>query len=127
VTAQGWLWGPAAPLTALLGGHEWLSPLGGGSGVTARDMTARRGKRSVGVAHGVQRLLELHQDGASVAVIAATLNAEGFRTPAGVRWHRSSVARVIAHQIRRSAGPPDASPGVRRFAWRGEAADHPPS
>ena len=45
--------------------------------------------------HGLHRLLRLHRDGASLATIAAALNAEGFRTPQGMRWHRATVARVI--------------------------------
>ena len=126
VTAQGWLWGPAVPLTALVDGREWMRPLAAGSGTTACDMTRRREKRDAGVVPGLQRLIELHQAGTSVAMITDTLNAEGFRSPAGARWHRTSVARVIAHQIRRSAGPPDASPGARRFTRREDAADRPP-
>jgi diguanylate cyclase (GGDEF)-like protein len=85
----------------------------------------KRGKRDV--SQGLQRLLALHQDGASVAAIAAALDAEGLRTPAGARWHETSVAHVIAHQIRRCAGPPDAAKRPRRLAWRRESAGHPPS
>jgi diguanylate cyclase (GGDEF)-like protein len=127
VTAQGWLWGPSVPLTALLDGREFTSPLATADEATAPDLTARRGKRDVSVAHGLRRLIELHQEGASVTAIAATLNAEGFRTPAGVRWQSTSVARVLAHQIRRCAGPADAAPSTRRVARRNEAAAHPPS
>ena len=123
VTAQGWLWGPAAPLAALVSGRAWRSPLATGTGAGACDPATRRGKRDVSVVHGLQRLVELHQAGASVAEITATLDAEGFRTPAGVRWQRTSVAHVIAHQIRRSAGPADTSSSARRFARREDAAD----
>jgi hypothetical protein len=83
-------------------------------------------KRDVSVPHGLKRLLELHQIGASVAAIAAALNDEGFRTPAGLPWHRSSVARVLAHQIRRCGGTPDPGAGARRLA-RAEGASPPPS
>jgi hypothetical protein len=46
--------------------------------------------------HGLHRLLRLHRDGASLTTIAAALNAEGYRTPRALRWHRASVARVIS-------------------------------
>jgi diguanylate cyclase (GGDEF)-like protein/PAS domain S-box-containing protein len=127
VIGQGWLWSPSVPLSALLSGREWMSSLATASLATAGARTTRRWQRDVSVAHGLQRLLELHQYGASVATIAATLNAEGFRTPAGLRWHRTSVARVIAHQIRRCAGTPDVCASGRRAPWRGESAGRPPS
>jgi diguanylate cyclase (GGDEF)-like protein len=126
-TAQGWLWGPAVPVTALLSGRGWTSPLPPGSGLSAHGRTTVRGRRDVGVTHGLRRLLELHQDGAPVAAIAATLNAEGVRTPAGRRWHRTSVARVLAHRIRRCARTPDAAPLDRRSSRRGGTAAPRPS
>jgi diguanylate cyclase (GGDEF)-like protein len=103
VTAQGWLWGPAVSVTALLDGHEWMSPLATGSDGAGRAGTPRRGKRDVSGVHGLARLLELHRGGAPLDTIAAALDAEGFRTPAGRRWHRSTVARFISQRIRRSA------------------------
>jgi diguanylate cyclase (GGDEF)-like protein/PAS domain S-box-containing protein len=124
LTAQGWLWSPAVPVTALLGGRAWGSPLPLGSGPTAPARVRRR-RRDAGVAEGLQRLLELHQDGVSVATIAASLNAEGFRTASGLRWHRSSVNRVIAHHIRRSTGTPEAGTSARRPAWRPETGSLP--
>jgi diguanylate cyclase (GGDEF)-like protein/PAS domain S-box-containing protein len=127
VTAQGWLWSPAVPLTALLSGREWISALGTAGEATVRARTTWRGMRDVSVAHGLKRLQELHQDGASPAAVAAALNAEGFRTPGGLRWHRSSVARVIAHQIRRGAGTPEASSGTPGATWRAAAASRRPS
>jgi EAL domain-containing protein (putative c-di-GMP-specific phosphodiesterase class I) len=127
VTAQGWLWSTAVPVSALLSGREWLSPLATVIAPSARARASRRRTRDAGVADGLRRLLELHQYGAPLATIAAALNAEGFRTPAGVRWQPSSVARVIAHQIRRFAGPPDASPTVRRGVGRVDPVPHPPA
>ena len=84
-----------------------------------------RGRRDVADAHGVERLLELHRDGAPIDTIAAALDAEGFRTPAGRRWHPSSVARLISQRIRRSAGTPDDCPDVRRLARPLGPAIHP--
>ncbi len=123
VTAQGWLWGPAVPLTALVDGHTWTSPLA----TTAPVPHAGKTTRDASVSHSLRRLLELYQDGASVAAIAATLNSERLRTPTGVRWHGASVARVIAHRIRRCAGPTDGAASPRRLAWRRESAGQPPS
>jgi hypothetical protein len=115
VTAQGWFWGPAVPVTALLGRRTPTGPLATTGVPTAQARTA---KRDTGVSQSLQRLLELHQNGASASTIATTLNAERLCTPTGVRWHGASVARVLAHRIRRSAGPPDAVASHRRPAWR---------
>ena len=46
--------------------------------------------------HGLHRIVRLHREGASLATIAAALNAEQYRSPTDQRWHTSSVARVIA-------------------------------
>jgi diguanylate cyclase (GGDEF)-like protein len=115
VTAQGWFWGPAVPVTALLGERTLTGP----QAMTAvRTAQARTAKRDAGVSQSLQRLLELHQNGASATTIATTLNAERLCTPTGVGWHGASVARVLAHRIRRCAGPPDAVANPRRPAWR---------
>jgi EAL domain-containing protein (putative c-di-GMP-specific phosphodiesterase class I) len=46
--------------------------------------------------HGLNNLLRLHRAGASLRSVASALNREGYRTPAGSRWHPTSVAAVIA-------------------------------
>ncbi|WP_222263015.1 EAL domain-containing protein [Modestobacter marinus] len=127
VTAQGWLWGPARPMTALLSGREWSTPLATGSGQGPRAGATRPVVRDAGIAHGLQRLLQLHRNGANIATITAALNAEGFRTPTGRRWRRSTVARLISERIRRSARRPDDCPNARRVAWRVEPAARPPA
>jgi DNA invertase Pin-like site-specific DNA recombinase len=43
----------------------------------------------------IRRILELHQDGASLRSIAATLEAEGRPPKRGGRWHPQTVARVL--------------------------------
>lgn len=123
-TAQGWFWGPAVPVTHLVRGRTWRRPLATGRG-PAPARTPKRVTRGGTVSHWLQRLLALHQDGASVAAIAATLDAEGLRTPTGARWSEISVAHVIAHQIRRCAGAPDTAPGARRSWWRAQTAGTP--
>jgi diguanylate cyclase (GGDEF)-like protein/PAS domain S-box-containing protein len=45
--------------------------------------------------HGLHRLVALSRDGGSATTIAAALNADGYHTPRGPRWHTSSVARVM--------------------------------
>jgi hypothetical protein len=49
----------------------------------------------VTIAHGLHRIVALHRDGGSPTTIAAALNADGYQTPRGLRWHTSSVARAI--------------------------------
>jgi hypothetical protein len=46
--------------------------------------------------HGLRRLIQLHQEGQSATTVAAALNAAGFRTPSGQRWHQRTVTRAIA-------------------------------
>jgi diguanylate cyclase (GGDEF)-like protein/PAS domain S-box-containing protein len=45
--------------------------------------------------HGLHRLVALLRDGGSATTIAAALNADGYHTPRGPRWHTNSVARVM--------------------------------
>jgi hypothetical protein len=52
--------------------------------------------------HGLHRITHLHGGGASLATIAAALNAEQYRSPTDQRWHPTSVARVIADAADRS-------------------------
>ena len=61
----------------------------------SRRAPAARKQEPVTTEHGLQQLMRMHRQGASLTTIAAALNAEGFRTPQGMRWHRATVARVI--------------------------------
>jgi EAL domain len=115
-TAQGWLWGPALPVTTLLDGRARTGSHGAGH-QSARSATPGHGRREVPDAHGIERLLELHRGGASIDAIAAVLDAAGFRTPTGRRWRPARVARVISERIRRSAGTPDDGADARRPLW----------
>ena len=95
--AQGWLWSAAVPAAELRVGG-WPAPAGL---LPVRSSRPRRQVRRTttlppGPEHGLDRLLELHRSGASLASIAAALNSERFRTPEGVRWHRTTVARAVA-------------------------------
>lgn len=93
--AQGFLWTRPLPVGAL---EHWLQqtqPLGH---ALAEGATSPGGLTAVGVAHGAQqgRIQQMHAEGVPAHTIAAALNAVGSRTPAGMRWHGRSVARVLA-------------------------------
>lgn len=49
--------------------------------------------------HGLERMLALHQEGASVGSIASALNREGYVAPTGRRWHPTSVARALEEAL----------------------------
>ncbi|MGY1740077.1 MULTISPECIES: putative bifunctional diguanylate cyclase/phosphodiesterase [unclassified Blastococcus] len=103
-TAQGWLWGPAVPVAALLDGPGWAGTLRERVPTTPHAGTPGPGRAHADDTHGLSRLHELYREGTPIDAIATALDAEGFRTPAGRRWHPSAVARFISQGIRRRAG-----------------------
>jgi diguanylate cyclase (GGDEF)-like protein len=112
---QGYLWSPAIPLGQLISlvdnqPHRRFRTSDG----TEPPMRKRAPTPEVTNDHGLQRLMDMHQDGASLATIAAALNKEGFKTPSLLRWHRSTVARVVADTVYPGLVAPagaDAAPG----------------
>ncbi len=58
---------------------------------------ATRGEVAITAADPVAltRMTTLFREGASMHSIAAALNAEGLRTPGGLRWHARTVARAL--------------------------------
>jgi diguanylate cyclase (GGDEF)-like protein/PAS domain S-box-containing protein len=55
-----------------------------------------RATRSAAVAADTrQTIMTMREEGASFSTVAARLNADGIRTPAGTRWHPRTVARVV--------------------------------
>jgi diguanylate cyclase (GGDEF)-like protein/PAS domain S-box-containing protein len=93
---QGFLWSAAVPLAELAvllrRGPFPPTPLRTGRARGARPVIrADQDDRKVRA-----RILALHTGGASPTTIAAALNADGLRTPDGTRWHRNTVARVVA-------------------------------
>jgi EAL domain-containing protein (putative c-di-GMP-specific phosphodiesterase class I) len=91
---QGFLWHggvPADELAAALGTARTVAGL-------PVQPTAREAPEPpvIDVHHGLERLWELHGEGASLTTIAAALNRDGYRTPTGQRWHSRTVARVLA-------------------------------
>ncbi len=99
---QGWLWTPAIAPEDVPADGRFHSGFASAEVTSPRPPRRRRPQPEVGAEHGLERLLALHAEGASLATIASALTQEGFRTPSGLRWHRTSVARVIA-----SAAYPD--------------------
>lgn len=96
--AQGFLWSPGLPMAHIddwLDGHraEVLPPPRAAAATAPRVTQPEDGDE--------QRILGLHAEGASLHTIAAALNAEGRRTPAGPRWTTTTVARVIAARLPR--------------------------
>jgi diguanylate cyclase (GGDEF)-like protein/PAS domain S-box-containing protein len=93
---QGWLWSPALAKEDIPAAR-WTSLLYAPGGFTeARPI--REDLLDDGDP-GLDRLLAMHRSGASLDTIAAALNREGSRTPNGLRWHRSSVARAITRVV----------------------------
>ena len=94
---QGWLWSRAV----LPGQLPRLMAAQRGHGFDVEHQSTRPPRRTadggaVGEEHGLHRLLQLQAASASLPTIAAALNAEGYRTPRGTRWHPRSVASVVA-------------------------------
>jgi diguanylate cyclase (GGDEF)-like protein/PAS domain S-box-containing protein len=94
--AQGFYWSPALPADDL---ETWLARrrlMGAAPPVPPVRPGLGSGRPAAPVDDDEEQLLRLHEEGASLHTIAAALNAEGRRTPAGPRWTTTTVARVIA-------------------------------
>jgi predicted signal transduction protein with EAL and GGDEF domain len=99
-TGQGYLWSTALPRAELVtllrqqvdGFHAASAGTESDDGTRAAD-SARRPRADE---PWMSRMRHLHAEGASAATIAAALNTEGHRTPAGVRWQASTVKRAMA-------------------------------
>ena len=94
---QGWLWAGATSVPELVAVGGWPLPFDIGPGSTPPPR--RRKPSPVTAEHGLDRMMELHGRGASLATIAAALNVDGYVTPKGLRWHSASVARAIADAV----------------------------
>jgi hypothetical protein len=112
---QGYLWSPAVPLDA-------LPPLlrAGRFDAIPREATSRQPRVSVAetpvTGDGDRgRIIAMHRSGASPSTIAAALNAEGRRTSRGGRWHRNTVAQVIAETAFPDLSPRGAYPAEPTF------------
>jgi diguanylate cyclase (GGDEF)-like protein/PAS domain S-box-containing protein len=88
---QGFLWSPAVPAASLASALDEIER--GGHGSTLRQRTRNKVSADAPTAG---RIRTLHRSGASLSTIAAALNADGLTTATGTRWHRQTVARVIA-------------------------------
>ena len=116
---QGYLWSPAVPV-------DELPPLLRPGRFTAlpREPASRQARPAAAAPSVAEdgdraRIIALHRSGASPSTIAAALNADGRRTTKGGRWHRNSVAQVIAEATfpdlsgRQPSGPYPADPVAR--------------
>jgi diguanylate cyclase (GGDEF)-like protein len=93
--AQGYFWSKALgrdELAVLLKQNPG-GPLA--SAATAETRRTAKSKSRVTNEHGLHRIVALHGAGGSSTTIAAALNADGFQTPKGLRWHSTTVSRVI--------------------------------
>jgi PAS domain S-box-containing protein/diguanylate cyclase (GGDEF)-like protein len=86
--AQGYLFSPPLTLEQL---QKWLRE----QPPARRRRAAKAATASARLAPECSRILRLHGEGASLHTIAAALNVEGLRTPAGLRWSPQSVGKVI--------------------------------
>jgi diguanylate cyclase (GGDEF)-like protein/PAS domain S-box-containing protein len=93
---QGHLWSAAVPAADVATVQRELSRRLGNPSVRPRQQRARRGRPPALI---TSRIMALHNNGASPATIAAALNADQLRTPGGARWHRNTVAQVIADLV----------------------------
>jgi hypothetical protein len=97
---QGYLWSPAVPLGALVAlVNDQPMRRFPTSDATKKTSRSRKRASDATIDHGLERLIEMHQGGASLETIAAALNREGFKTPSLLRWHRSTVAQVVANTL----------------------------
>ena len=87
---QGFLFGGPQPLDAFTGEPLWQD-----------DSLSRRRRAKWTVNDAARRrMLELHEQGASAASIAAALNRSGYRAGGGTRWHARSVLQVLSREGR---------------------------
>ena len=89
---QGFLWSPAVGASAarhLLDHPHWRPspPMSGLPVPSAHGLNCEPGV--------FRRCQELHDGGASLHTIAASLNRDGLRTATGRRWHPATVARLL--------------------------------
>jgi diguanylate cyclase (GGDEF)-like protein len=93
---QGWLWSTALTPVQIVASRDWTSGYDVGAHGTPPAPSRRRGRAEISSEHGLDRILAMHRKGASLFTIAAALNADGYLTPAGLRWHHTSVARAVS-------------------------------
>ncbi len=94
--AQGWLWSPALTPATILNSLTWVQGYGERPLGDPRQSGRRAPRAEVTAEHGLDRLLSMHRQGASLSTIAAALNRDGYLTPKGLRWHQTSVARAVS-------------------------------
>jgi diguanylate cyclase (GGDEF)-like protein/PAS domain S-box-containing protein len=91
--AQGFLWSAALPAEELV---EWAVNHTWSEAHPPAPPVARPAVPTFPMGDSENRIVQLHEAGASLHTIAAALNAEGSRTDAGPRWTTTTVARIVA-------------------------------
>ena len=91
--AQGFLWSRALPVDEL---EAWMAAHRAVPVPTPRPAAPPEPPTAAEAGSAEQTIWQMHTAGASLHTIAAALNAEGSRSPRGVRWHTRTVAAVIA-------------------------------
>lgn len=84
-------------LKALRGGYAYGAP-GFGFASVDKELEADPEEQAT-----LSRMIELHRDGKSLRVIAATLNIEGHRPKRSERWHPQVIGRILARAIGQAA------------------------
>jgi diguanylate cyclase (GGDEF)-like protein/PAS domain S-box-containing protein len=96
---QGYLWRPALPTGQF---QQAVAEIQREATPGAAPRRARTRRALAADTTAAARIASMHRQGASPASIAAALNLEGIQAPNGRRWHRVTVAQVIAEsQARR--------------------------
>ncbi|MDQ1536702.1 MAG: hypothetical protein QOE58_1095, partial [Actinomycetota bacterium] len=96
LAGQGFLWSPALVRDDLITKLRQQPAFHAAPITSEPTRLVRKDRAVVTNEHGLHLIQRLHRDGASLATIAAALNAEGYHSATNLRWHSSSVARVIA-------------------------------
>jgi diguanylate cyclase (GGDEF)-like protein/PAS domain S-box-containing protein len=112
--AQGWLWSRALPVAEIVADRPWVAGYDVGAQEAPSEPRRRRGRPQVQAQHGLDRILAMHRKGASLSTIAAALNSDGYLTPAGLRWHQSSVARAVSDAAYPALRPGSTAQGTAR-------------
>jgi len=91
---QGYVWRPALPNDDFV---NCIAEIERDAVPRARLGRHPRGTVAETTRPVLARVLTMHRQGASPASIAAALNQDGVAAPGGKRWHRVTVARLIAN------------------------------
>jgi diguanylate cyclase (GGDEF)-like protein/PAS domain S-box-containing protein len=90
---QGYLWRPALPSSKFV---QAIAEIERDAVPRTRTAAHRRSRLVETTPVVMARILAMHNQGASPASIAAALNQDGIAAPRNKRWHRVTVAQLLA-------------------------------